>query len=391
MTNQSTGTDLLGIVRDAAVLVTDGLVEWVGADADVPAGEDREEIDFGGRAALPGFVDAHTHVVFAGDRADEFAQRLRGDSYEEIMAAGGGIVSTVAATRAAGDELFDQSARRVATMGRSGTTTVEIKSGYGLDVATEVRILEVAQQIGRRLPVDVVPTFLGAHAVPAEYEADRDAYLDLVVDEMLPACAPLARFCDVFCDRGAFTIDEARRVIDAGARHGLIPRLHADQLASSGGANLAASSGAASADHLDHVTQGEIAAMAEAGTVAVLLPGVSLSLRIPYPDHRPLLEAGVVVALATDANPGTSYVLTMPFVVALACLEMGMSVEQAVWSATRGGALALRLPDRGRIAPGAIADLVVLDAEAPAALAYRPDSRLVHRVFKRGAEVVSER
>lgn len=386
VTNDPERKGLLGIVTDAAVLIDEGgFVEWVGREAELPSGPDREEIDAGGRAVLPGFVDAHTHVVFAGDRADEFRRRLRGETYEDIMAGGGGIMSTVRATRGAETQALQRgTAQRLWRMLLTGTTTVEVKSGYGLDVRNERRLLEIANDLGARLPIDVVPTFLGAHVVPEEHREARAAYVDLVIEEMLPACAPLARFCDVFCDEGAFTVAEARRVLEAAAAHGLVPRLHADQLTASGGALLAAEVGAASADHLDHVDDSAIAAMAAAGTAAVLLPGVSLSMRLPFPDPARLLEAGITVAIATDANPGTSYVLTMPFVVALASLEMGMSVEQAVWSATRGGAIALALADRGWIGPGSAADLVLLDADTFADLAYRPDSPVVDRVIKRG-------
>jgi imidazolonepropionase len=386
VTNDPERSGLLGVVGGAAVLIDDdGILEWVGSEADLPAGRDREEIDAEGSAVLPGFVDAHTHAIFAGDRADEFGRRLRGESYEQIMADGGGIMSTVRATRAASaDDLRGSTERRLRRMLETGTTTVEVKSGYGLETGTERRLLEIANDLGDALPIDMVPTFLGAHAVPEEHRKARGAYVDLVIQEMLPECAPLARFCDVFCDEGVFTVEEARRIFEAGAAHGLVPRVHAEQLAASGGALLAAEVGAASADHLDHVGDDAIAAMAAAGTAAVLLPGVSLSMRLPFPDPRPLLEAGVTVAIATDANPGTSYVLTMPFVIALAALEMGMSVEQAVWSATRGGAVALELPDRGWIGPGAVADFVLLDADTYADLAYRPDSPVVDRVYKRG-------
>ena len=388
VTNDPHRQGLLGVVDDAAVIVNDGKIEWVGPERELSEADGRFEIDVEGRAVLPGFVDSHTHLLFAGDRSDEFGRRLRGESYEEIMGAGGGIMATVAATRAAtADELYAMSVDRLNRMVDSGTTTVEIKSGYGLEVSTERRLLEVANHLGRNLVIDVIPTFLGAHVVPTEYQSRRDDYIDLIESEMLPVCAPLAQFCDVFCDDGVFTLDEARRVIAAGKRHGLTPRLHANQLAGSGGAGLAAEVGAASADHLDHVSPGEISAMAAAGTAAVLLPGVSLSMRLPFPDPAALLDAGVTVAIATDANPGTSFVLTMPFVVALACLEMGMSAEQAVWSATRGGALSLQLADRGWIGPGALADLVVLEADSYLHLPYRPDSDLVSSVIKRGTRV----
>jgi imidazolonepropionase len=385
-TNDPQHDGVTGEVRNAAVVAEGGVVRWVGAERDLPGGHgDMSELDVGGAAVVPGFVDAHTHVVFAGDRAGEFERRLGGEPYEDILASGGGIMATVTATRAAdGRRLFDESQERLAHMLAAGTTTAEVKSGYGLDVATERRILETAAALDTALPIDLVPSFLGAHAVPTEWRDDRAGYLDLVVSEMLPACAPLARFADVFCDRGAFTVDEARRVLQAARPYGLEPRIHADQLAATGAAGLAAELGAVSADHLDHASDGDLRAMAAAGTVGVLLPGVSLSMRLPFPDPARLREAGVTIAIATDANPGTSYVLTMPFVVALAVLEMGMAPDEALWSATRGGALALRMPDRGIISPGAIADLAVLDADTPAAIAYRPDSPVVATVVKGG-------
>jgi imidazolonepropionase len=339
-----------------------------------------------GRAVVPGFVDAHTHLVFAGDRSDEFARRLRGEAYGEILAAGGGIHSTVAATRAASfDELVVTASERAGRLLRQGTTTVEVKSGYGLDVATEVRMLEVARAVGERTPIDVVPTYLGAHV--AARDMDRREYLDLVTGEMLDACVPLARFCDVFCDRGAFTVEEARRVLVAGLEGGLRPRLHAEQLAHTGAALLAAEVGAASADHLDQATPEDAAALRQAGVVAVLLPTVSFSMRVPQAPARMLWDAGVTVALATDCNPGTSFVESMPFVIALACLEMGLTPEEALWAATRGGALALDEPNKGWLVEGAVADLVVLEAPSYRHLPYRPGSDLVWAVVKDGAVV----
>ncbi len=390
VTNDPTrGDGRLGIVPDGAVYVAAGRVAWVGPTSGLPAYlPDIEVIDAEGAAVLPGFVDAHTHLVFAGDRADEFARRMAGASYTEIMGAGGGIMSTVRATRTAGDDdLYRQSRARAERMIAAGTTTVEIKSGYGLDVATEARMLRVAARLDADLPWDVVPTFLGAHVVPPEYGDDRDGYLRLLEEEMLPVCAPLARFCDVFCDEGAFTVDEARRIFAAAARHGLRPRLHAEQLAATGAADLAAEIRAVSADHLDHVTADQARRLAAAGTVAVLLPGAALSMRTPPPPVDALREAEVRIALATDCNPGTSYWETMPAMVALGVLTFGMTVEAAVWSATRGGALALDLPDRGRLAPGDIGDLVILDADRPAHLAYRPDTPLVATVVKAGRVV----
>jgi imidazolonepropionase len=387
VTNDPARDGLLGVVDNAAVVIEDGLVSWVGAAADVPSTvPDMPEIDCNGAAVVPGFVDSHTHLAFAGDRAAEFGRRL---TYEEIMAAGGGIQSTVAATREA--SLPDLTAAMLARLERmlaAGTTTVEVKSGYGLNVDHEQRLLDIAAALGTALPIDVVPTFLGAHTVAPEFAGDQDGYVAYVVNTMLPACADHARFCDVFCDKGVFTVDQARRVLVAGRKLGLEPRLHANQLAHSGGAQLAAELGAVSADHLDHIDDADIAALRNSGTVAVLLPGVSFSLQLPQARGRDLWDAGVIVAIATDCNPGTSNIETMPFVVALACLEMGLSPEQATWSATRGGAIALAMGDRGFLSPGSVGDLVVLRHPSYVHLAYRPDAPAVGSVVKEGELVV---
>ncbi len=386
VTNDLGRDGLLGIVEDAAVAISDGVLEWVGDGADIPAEYgDLPRLDAGGAAVLPGFVDPHTHLVFAGDRSDEFARRLRGESYEEILDAGGGILSTVAATRAASeDDLYDSAVERAWRMLANGTTTVEVKSGYGLNAATEEKMLRVARRIDESLPIDVIPTFLGAHVVPAEYREDRDAYVDLVCGEMLDVCAPLARFCDVFSDEAAFTVEETRRILEAAKNRGLEVRVHADQLGRVGAAHLAAELSAASADHLDHATDEDLTAMSAAGTSAVLLPAVSFSMRLPYPDGRRIWDSGVTVALATDCNPGTANVESMPFVVALAALNMGLTPDEAVWAATRGGALSLRLEDRGHLVPGAVGDLVVLDAPTHLHIPYRPDANLVAAVVKGG-------
>jgi imidazolonepropionase len=384
VTNRPGADDLVGVIRDAAVAINRGSVVWVGPEAELP-GAHRElpGLDAEGRAALPGFVDSHTHMVFAGDRSDEFARRLRGETYAEILAAGGGIHSTVEATRAAStDELQAGASALAMRLLHNGTTTVEIKSGYGLDVSTEVRLLEVANRVGEETPLDVITTFLGAHVVARGME--RSQYLDLVIDEMLPVCAPLSRYCDVFCDEEAFSVDETRTILRAAAGHGLGARIHAEQLVHTGATRLAAEVGAASADHLDHATREDAALLQKAGTVAVLLPGVSFSMRTPHPPARMLWDSGVTVALATDCNPGSSYVENMPLVAALAALEMGLTPEEATWAATRGGALALEQSDRGWLGDGAIGDLVLLDAPSHLHLAYRPGADLVWRVVKGG-------
>lgn len=389
VTNRSGGRGDLGVIPDAAVAIESGRVSWVGRRAEVPSGPAAlPKLDCGGRAVVPGFVDAHTHIVFAGDRAEEFGRRLRGESYEEILAAGGGILSTVAATRAASEaELVAASTARARRMLGAGTTTIEVKSGYGLDVATEAKMLRVAAAIDAEVPIDVFPTFLGAHVVPEGFRDRRSAYVDLVCGPMLDACAPLARFCDVFCDSAGFSVAETRRILDAAAATGLRARLHADQLSRVGAAQLAAELGAMCADHLDYATADDLVALRRAGTVAVLLPAVSFSMRTPFPDGRWVWDSGVTVALATDCNPGTAWVETMPLVISLACLEMGLTPAEALWAATRGGALALGEEDKGRVVPGAVGDLVVLDAPSYLHIPYRPDGRLVWRVVKSGRAV----
>jgi imidazolonepropionase len=326
---------------------------------------------------LPGFVDSHAHLVFAGDRSAEFAARMGGTPYSA-----GGIATTVAATRAAPDEVLAAGiARQVAEMARSGTTTVEIKSGYGLTVADEARSLALARGFTKET------TFLGAHVVPMEFAERPDDYVSLVSGAMLDACAPHAKWIDVFCDRGAFDADQARTVLEAGIARGLEPRLHANQLEAGPGVQLGVELGAASVDHCTHLTDADVAALAGSSTVATLLPGAEFSTRSPYPDARGLIDAGVTVALATDCNPGSSYTSSMPFCIALAVREMRMTPAEAVWSATRGGAAALRRDDIGVIRVGARADLVTLRAPSYVHLSYRPGVDLIGCVFRAGRQL----
>ena len=359
-----------GPPRAGAAVVTDGArIAWIGDAAAAPAADRR--IDAGGGAVLPGFVDSHAHLVFAGDRAAEFAARMAGRPYT-----GGGIRTTVAATRAASDDELRATVRRLTGEARrQGTTTIEIKSGYGLTVADEVRSLRIAGEFTAET------TFLGAHVVP---DGDPDAYVDLVTGPMLAAAAPYARWVDVFCDRGAFTGEQARAVLTAGLAAGLLPRVHANQLEAGPGVRLAVELGAASADHCTHLTPADVDALASGDTVATLLPGAEFATRSPYPDARALLDAGVTVALATDCNPGSSYTSSMPFCIALAVREMGLTPAEAVRAATAGGARALRRDDIGVLRPGARADLIVLDAPSHLHLAYRPGVPLVRTVLLNG-------
>lgn len=373
-------------VRGAVVAVDDGRITYAGPEADAPEAGSRQVIECEGRAVIPGFVDAHTHVVFAGDRSDEFRRKMDGETYRDIAAAGGGIAATVSATRKASEEeLLDLALGRVRHMMATGTTAVEIKSGYGLDTETEVRLLRVARQVGAELGITVRTSFLGAHTVPPD--VPREEYLDLLVSEMIPAASGLADYCDVFVEEGVFSVDEARAVLAAAREHGMGLRVHAEQLSHSGGAALAAEMGAVSADHLDHVTPEDARALADAGVAAVLVPGASYMLRSTHAPARMLWDSGCTVAVATDCNPGTSYFEAMGPIISLAVVQMGLTVEQAIWAATRGGALALELDGHGQLATGSVADLVVLDAPDPAHIPYRPATDLAWRVIRGGAVV----
>ncbi|MFD8995522.1 imidazolonepropionase [Streptomyces abikoensis] len=368
----SLGEGPLGLVQDAAVVIDGDRVAWIGESSKAPATDNA--VDAGGRAVIPGFVDSHSHLVFAGDRTAEFNARMSGRSYSA-----GGIRTTVAATRAATDEELEANLTRYLSEAlRQGTTTFETKSGYGLTTHDEARALRIAAA-----HTDEV-TYLGAHIVAPEFADDPDGYVSLVTGEMLDACAPHARWVDVFCEKGAFDGDQARAILEAGKRHGLVPRVHANQLGHGPGVQLAVEVGAASADHCTHLTDADVDALAQGTTVATLLPGAEFSTRAQWPDARRLLDAGVTVALSTDCNPGSSFTSSMPFCVALAVRDMGMTPDEAVWSATAGGAAALRRTDIGRLAPGARADLALLDAPSHVHLAYRPGVPLVSAVWRRG-------
>ena len=372
VTNTPTG---FAALNDAALVIEEDRVAWTGPSARAPAAD--TVVDAAGQAVLPGFVDSHAHLVFAGERSAEFAARMAGQQY-----AAGGIRSTVAATRAATDaELRAALHRLVAEMARQGTTTFECKSGYGLTVTDEARSVALAAEVTPEV------TYLGAHVVPPEFSADMAAYVDLVCGTMLDACAPHSRWVDVFCERGAFGADEARAVLTAGRSRGLLPRIHANQLGPGPGVQLAAELGAASADHCTFLSSADVDALASSGTVATLLPGAEFGTRQPYPDARRLLSAGVAVALATDCNPGSCFTSSMALCIALAVREMRLTTEEAVWSAPAGGARALRRTDVGYLAPGARADLIMLDAPSHAYLAYRPGVPLVRAVWQAGRRV----
>jgi imidazolonepropionase len=373
VTNAPDAHDLLGTIRDAALVVDGTTVAWVGAAVDAPDAD--QMVDAGGRALLPGFVDSHSHLVFAGDRGEEFAARMAGRPY-----AAGGIRTTVAATQAATDEqLTSHVARLVAEMRRQGTTTLEIKSGYGLTVHDEARSLAVARQFTEET------TFLGAHVVPDGTTPEE--YVALVTGPMLEACAPHARWIDAFCEVGAFDEDQARAVLVAGRAAGLKGRLHANQLGEGPGVRLGVELGLTAVDHCTHLSDADVAALADSGTIATLLPGVEFSTRQPYPDARALLDAGVRVALATDCNPGSCFTSSIPLCIALAVREMGMTPAEALHAATATAAAALDRSDVGRLVPGARAELVMLDAPSHLHLAYRPGVPLVTGTWVGGRPV----
>ncbi|MGI8753249.1 MAG: imidazolonepropionase [Acidimicrobiales bacterium] len=367
------GDGLLGRLDSAVLVVEEGRVVWVGTGGGRPPPAD-QRVDVDGRTVVPGFVDSHGHLVFAGDRSEEFAARMGGRPYRA-----GGIRTTVAATRGATDEALMGNATRLAAEAlASGSTTIECKSGYGLTIDDERRSLEVAAAVTPEV------TFLGAHVVPPEFAGRSDDYVALVCTAMLDACAAQARWIDVFCERGAFDVDQAREVLQAGQRRGLAARVHANQLEAGPGAQLAVEVGAASADHLTHLSAADVEALAGSEVVATLLPGADFSTRSPFADGRRLLDAGATVALASDCNPGTSYTTNLPFCIALAVREMGLSPDEALWAATAGGAAALRRPDVGHLGIGATADFLVIDAPSPVHLAYRPGVPLVSQVWTSG-------
>ena len=366
---------ILGELEQAAFIEQDGQIVWVGASKDAPDAD--TEVNLEGKSVIPGFVDSHAHLVFAGDRAKEFEARMSGKNYSAS-----GIMTTVHATRAASDEQLDENiATRAIEMYRSGITTFETKSGYGLNVADELRSVRLAVQHTE----DV--TFMGAHVVPEEFKNRRDEYVSLVMGEMLEACAPYSRWIDVFCDQGAFDYEESKAILEAGIAQGLLPRIHANQLAQGRGVELAVELGCASADHCTHLSSNDIELLASSNTVATLLPGAEFSTRAEYPDAKRLWDAGVSVALATDCNPGSSYTTSMPFCIAVAVRDMHFTPEQALWSATMGGAKALQREDVGMLAVGKSADFVILDAPSFRHIAYRPGVDLIQETVISGTSI----
>lgn len=371
------------VLSDGATIVASGSTDDVRRHVSHPAAT--QIIDGRGRSLVPGFVDGHTHVVFAGDRREELRRRLAGVSYADIAAAGGGILSTVTATRAATEQqLIEATSVRLAEMLAAGTTTCEAKSGYGLDVESEMRMLRVIGALGARQPMELAATFMGAHEVPPEYRGRQADFVRLVIDEMIPAAAGLAEWCDVFCDTGFFTPAESQAILEAGRARGLKPRIHADELAASGGSAVAAAVGARSADHLVHVPPSGIAAMAGAGVVATLLPTAAFYLKLgKFAPARALIAAGVPVALATDVNPGGGFSPSMPFAMALACFGMGLTFEEALVAATINGAASLDRADRvGSLEAGKQLDAVLING--PAVNLLRVNATPIAAVIKKG-------
>jgi imidazolonepropionase len=367
----------LGIIHDAAFSVTDGKVSWVGSRSEVSVGDYQRVVSANDKTVIPGFVDSHNHLIFAGDRAAEFSARTQGQPYSA-----GGINYTVEQTRSASNQELRHNAAALVTEGlTSGTTTVEIKSGYGLSVADEVRSLQIAREFTEET------TFLGAHVVPAEYKNAPEDYVAMVCGPMLDAVAPHSKWIDVFCDRGAFSPDQTRQILKAGIAKGLLPRLHANQLEPGEGIKVGVELGAASVDHISHFDGSDIAALAKSNTVATFLPGAEFSTRSKYPDARPMFEAGINVAIASDCNPGSSFTTNMPLMIALAVREMFFTPEQALWSATKGGALALCRTDVGYLAIGARADFSILSSNSYLHLAYRPGVNLIEQVWRNGNQV----
>lgn len=380
----------LGVMEHSSVLIEDGMIRWVGPSDSFAGslGPDADILDASTFVALPGFVDAHTHALFAGTREDEFALRSEGKTYQEIAARGGGILSTVTATRTASKkELKKLADRRLDAMMKHGTTTVEIKSGYGLEPDAEIKMLEAIAELAQEHYMTIVATFLGAHAIPPEYKERRDAYIDLVCERMLPYVAKrnLAQFCDVFCEVGYFSVEESRQILKKGLSLGLRPKLHADEFNSIGGTQLAAELHAASVDHLEHVTDEGIRAVKQSGSVAVVLPGVSFFLRNPYAPARKLIDAGIPLAIASDFNPGSCTSFSLPLMMTIACTQMSTTPEEAIAATTLNGAAALGLSDTlGSIEVGKQADIILYDIPNYRYLIYHFGSNHAAKVIKKG-------
>lgn len=380
-------------VPDATIEIEDGIITYAGPGRDT--GDTMETIDAGGRAVLPGFIDSHTHLIFGGYRPDEFGWRMRGDSYMSIMARGGGIAATTSATETETEENLACKARfYLRGMSAMGVTTVEAKSGYGLDRDTELKMLEVIRDLAcdPDLGIDVDATFMGAHAMPRGYKGSNDDYISFIISEMLPVVreSGLARHCDVFCEKGVFSIDESRRLLKAAQEMGFSAKIHADEIVTTGGAELAAEIGALSADHLLHISDTGIEALAGSDTVATLLPLTAFALREPYAPARRMIDEGGAVALASDFNPGSCFSYSIPLMIALACIHMSMSVEEAVTALTVNGAAALGLADKtGTIEPGKQGDLAVLQFDSPAFLPYHTGINCVAATIKNGKIVKS--
>jgi imidazolonepropionase len=384
----------LGIIRDGGMLIRDGKIDSVGPSKEIEkkAGQ-TEVVDAGGRVVLPGFVDAHTHLVFAGNRLEDFERRARGESYEQVAKAGGGIWSTVEKTRAASEaDLLAQAKKHAQWFLKCGTTTIEAKSGYGLTVEDELKILRVMRQLNQETPLEIVPTFLGAHAVPREHSADE--YVDLVINEMLPRVASekLAEFCDVFCERGYFDIEQSRKILTAAKELGLKLRGHVDQLTNSGGAKLMAELKATTADHLEKTDEKGIAALKSAGVQPVLLPGSVYALgSTTYPRAREMIDAGLAVVIATDFNPGSSPTASMPMVLSLACTQMKMSPSEAIAASTINAAHSLGRGDNvGSLEPGKLANFSIFDCQDYRELAYWFGSWQAHSVYVNGERVAGD-
>ncbi len=386
-------------LEHGAMLVCDGRIERIGTEpevlADIQSGQIDEEVDCRGKCVIPGFVDSHTHMCFAVRREAEFGLRLKGTSYLDILKAGGGILSSVNAVRKTSEEgLLAVTLENALSALRFGTTTLEIKSGYGLNTKTELKMLSVIDRVRRRTPLDVVATFMGAHAVPEEYRKAPEDYVDLLIAEMIPAVSHqgIARYCDVFCEGGVFSVDQSRRILTAAGSAGLGLKIHADEVHDIGGARLAAELRAVSAEHLLAASDANIACLATSGTLAVLLPGTAYSLQKPYARARDMIAAGVPVAIATDCNPGSCFTESMPFVFGLSVMNMALTPEEALTAATLNAAYAIGMADRvGSLDKGKQADFLILDGESPAILAYHAGVSPVVEVFKKGEKINTER